>query len=142
MTKKLTLAIVLITVLLGLCVWTLVLGARIKARSQIHVPDPPADGRSSIPYSIPEGMRAFVINSDELDGQLSTPRPGDRVNILATYTETNTHQETTQTILQNVLVLAAVQNRSVTLAVKAEEAELLTATGTAAELRVTNLRAP
>ena len=74
-------------------------------------------------------------------------KPGDRVDILATYTHPTTRQETTQMILQNVLVLAVNRgqtdaqgkegaNSSMTLAVKPEEAELLTAADRAGALRV------
>lgn len=97
-------------------------------------------------------MRAIAIGADEIKAVGTSVKPGDRVDILATYSEPNTHQETTQVILQNVLVLAvnkgetetqgkAGANSSMTLAVKPEEAELLTAADRAGALRIM-LRSP
>jgi len=74
------------------------------------------------------------------------------VDVLATYSEPNTHQETTRTVLQNVLVLAVNQGEtssqgqtgaktSMTLAVKPEDAELLMAADRASVMRVM-LRSP
>jgi pilus assembly protein CpaB len=92
-------------------------------------------------------MRAIAIGAGEVMAVGSTVKPGDRIDILATYTDPIAHQETTQMILQNVLVLAINQGEtdqqgklgaksSMTLAVKPEEAELLTAADRAGALRV------
>ncbi len=98
-------------------------------------------------YDIPAGMRAIAIGAGEVIAVGSTVKPGDRIDILATYSDPVAHQETTQMILQNVLVLAVNQGEtdqqgksgaksSMTLAVKPEEAELLTAADRAGALRV------
>ena len=126
---------------------------RLKAKEQIRASDILGEGQApSMSYDIPEGMRAIAIGADEIKAVGSTVKPGDRVDILATYSDPNTHQETTQMILQNVLVLAVNQGEtdtqgktgaksSMTLAVKPEEAELLTAADRAGALRVA-LRGP
>jgi pilus assembly protein CpaB len=97
-------------------------------------------------------MRAIAIGASEISAAGNAVKPGDHVDILATYSEPNTHQETTRAVLQNVLVLAVNQaettsqgptgaKSSMTLAVKPEEAELLMAADRAGVLRVM-LRAP
>jgi len=126
---------------------------RLKAKEQIRSSDLLAEGQTpSLSYDIPDGMRAIAIAASEISAAGNAVKPGDHVDILATYSEPNTHQETTQVILQNVLVLAvnkgetetqgkAGANSSMTLAVKPEEAELLTAADRAGALRVM-LRSP
>jgi pilus assembly protein CpaB len=126
---------------------------RLKAKEQIRTTDLLGGGQSAgISYDIPEGMRAMAISADEVKAVGSTVKPGDRVDILATYADPVAHQETTQMILQNVLVLAINQGEtetqgkggaksSMTLAVKPEEAELLLAADRAGSLRVM-LRSP
>jgi pilus assembly protein CpaB len=126
---------------------------RLKAKEQIRATDLLGAGQSAgISYDIPDGMRAIAIGADEVKAVGSTVKPGDRVDILATYSDPVAHQETTQMILQNVLVLAINQGEtetqgkggaktSMTLAVKPEEAELLLAADRAGSLRVM-LRSP
>ena len=126
---------------------------RLKAKEQIRSSDLLGEGQTpSLSYDIPEGMRAMAIGASEISAAGNAVKPGDHVDILATYSEPNTHQETTRLVLQNVLVLAvnqAEQNTqgptgaksSMTLAVKPEEAELLMAADRAGVLRVM-LRAP
>ncbi len=121
---------------------------RIKAKEQIRTSDLLGEGQApGIAYDIPPGMRAIAIGAGEVMAVGSTVKPGDRIDILATYTDPVAHQETTQMILQNVLVLAVNQGEtdqqgksgaksSMTLAVKPEEAELLTAADRAGALRV------
>lgn len=122
---------------------------RIKAKEQIRASDIVKEGQApSLAYDIPEGMRAIAIGAGEVMAVGSTVKPGDRVDILATYQDPVARQETTQMILQNVLVLAINKgetestgkgggaNSSMTLAVKPEEAELLTAADRAGALRV------
>jgi pilus assembly protein CpaB len=130
-----------------------VIMVHLKAKEQIRSADLLAEGQNAgISYDIPEGMRAIAIGADEIKAVGTSVKPGDRVDILATYSEPNTHQETTQMILQNILVLAVNKgetetqgkggaNSSMTLAVKPEEAELLTAADRAGALRVM-LRSP
>jgi len=122
---------------------------RLKAKEQIRSADLLGEGQSAgVSYDIPEGMRAIAIGADEVKAVGSTVKPGDRLDILATYSDPVLHQETTQVILQNVLVLAINQGdtdqqakgggakSSMTLAVKPEEAELLLAADRAGNLRV------
>jgi len=122
--------------------------ARIRAKDQIRSSDLAAEGQApTLAYEIPQGMRAIAIQAGEVMAVGTAVKPGDRVDILATYTHPTTRQETTQMILQNVLVLAVNKgetdaqgkggaNSSMTLAVKPEEAELLTAADRAGALRV------
>jgi pilus assembly protein CpaB len=126
---------------------------RLKAKEQIRSSDLLAAGQSpSISYDIPEGMRAISIGASEISAAGGAVKPGDHVDILATYSEPTTHQETTRLVLQNVLVLfvnVAETNpqgnsgakSSMTLAVKPEDAELLMAADRAGVLRVM-LRSP
>jgi pilus assembly protein CpaB len=121
---------------------------RIRAKDQIRASDLVAEGQGpSLGYVIPKGMRAIAIQAGEVMAVGTAVKPDDRVDILATYTHPITRQETTQMILQNVLVLAVNKgqtdaqgkegaNSSMTLAVKPEEAELLTAADRAGALRV------
>jgi pilus assembly protein CpaB len=121
---------------------------RIKAKEQIRTTDLLGEGQApGIAWDIPAGMRAIAIGAGEVMAVGSTVKPGDRIDVLATYTDPVAHQETTQMILQNVLVLAVNKgetdqqgkngaNSSMTLAVKPEEAELLTAADRAGALRV------
>jgi pilus assembly protein CpaB len=126
---------------------------RLKAKEQIRSSDVLAEGQTpSLSYNIPDGMRAIAIAASEISAAGNAVKPGDHIDILATYSEPNTHRETTRMVLQNVLVLAVNQaeentpgptgaKSSMTLAVKPEEAELLTAADRAGVLRVM-LRAP
>ncbi|HXI82746.1 MAG TPA: Flp pilus assembly protein CpaB [Verrucomicrobiae bacterium] len=121
---------------------------RIKAKEQIRTSDLLGQGQApGLAFDIPPGMRAIAIGAGEVMAAGSSVKPGDRVDILATYTDPVAHQETTQMILQNVLVLAVNEGvtdqqgkqgakSSMTLAVKPEEAELLTAADRAGALRV------
>jgi len=127
--------------------------ARLKAKEQIRSSDLLPLGQSpSIAYDIPDGMRAITIGASEVSAAGGAIKPGDHVDILATYTEPATHQATTRLILQDVLVLFVNQaetnpqgqtgaKSSMTLAVKPEDAELLTAADREGVLRVM-LRAP
>ena len=121
---------------------------RIKAKEQIRASDLLGEGQApGLAYDIPPGMRAIAIGAGETMAVGGSVKPGDRVDILATYADPIAHQETTQMILQNVLVLAVNEGvtdqqikqgakTSMTLAVKPEEAELLTAADRAGALRV------
>jgi pilus assembly protein CpaB len=88
--------------------------------------------------NIPQGMRAFAIDVTEQSGVSGFILPGHHVDVIRHDTnEKNEHQA--ETILQNVLVLAAgqvftrqderaVQSRTVTLALKPDEVDVLVAT--------------
>lgn len=60
------------------------------------------DGRS-LSSLVQEGMRAINVAAGAFDGLL---RPGDRVDVLFTIQDGDQGEETTVTLLQNVLVLA------------------------------------
>jgi pilus assembly protein CpaB len=85
--------------------------------------------------NIPKGMRAFAIDVTEQSGVSGFILPGHRVDVLR-YENNDKHDLRAETILQNVLVLAAgqvfmrpeersVQSRTVTLAVKPDEVDIL-----------------
>jgi pilus assembly protein CpaB len=88
--------------------------------------------------NIPKGMRAFAIEVSEQSGVSGFILPGHRVDVVRfDANERNQHQRG-ETILQNVLVLAAgqvftrpeeksVQSRTVTVAVTPEQVDLLVA---------------
>jgi len=121
---------------------------KIQAKDQIRYGDLVQKGQApSLAYEIPPGMRAIAIGAGEVMAVGATIKPGDRVDILATYLDPNSRQETTQMILQNVLILAVNKGEtdasgtqgassSMTLAVSPEDAELLTAADRAGVLRV------
>ena len=58
---------------------------------------------------IPAGMRATAVKSNEIVGVAGFLFPGSRVDVLATYNQTGNMGPVTQTILQDVEVLAAGQ---------------------------------
>ena len=122
---------------------------RVRAKDPIRSSDLAGEGQGpTLAYEIPDGMRAIAIQAGEVMAVGTAVKPKDRVDILATYMDPVTRQETTQMILQNVLVLAVNKgetdaqgkgggaNSSMTLAVKPAEAELLTAADRAGALRV------
>lgn len=121
---------------------------RIRSKEQIRASDLVQKGQvPSLAYEIPPGKRAVAIGAGEVMAAGSTVKPGDHVDILATYHDPTSRQETTQMILQNVTVLwvntgqtdAATPggaNSSMTVAVTPEEVELLTAADRAGALRI------
>jgi Flp pilus assembly protein RcpC/CpaB len=82
---------------------------------------------------IPEGMRAVAISRNSIPVGASV-KPGDRVDLLATYVDPRTRQEVTKMIMQNVLVLAV--DKSVTLGTTPEQVELVAAADRAGALRI------
>ena len=68
-----------------------------------------AEGRASFSYRVPEKLRAISLPANELTGVAGYVSPGDRVDVLVTYSaeEINDGVTVTYTVLQNVLVLAA-----------------------------------
>jgi pilus assembly protein CpaB len=123
---------------------------RIRAKDQIRDSVLVKEGQGpGLSYEIPPGKRAITIKVDEVIGVGGTVLPKDRVDILATFTDTVAKQEVTQILLQNVLVLAVDMGgrtepgkdakgatTSLTLAVSPEETELLTAADRTGALRV------
>ena len=85
--------------------------------------------------NIPKGMRAFAIDVTEQSGVSGFILPGHRVDVVQHH-NSEKHESRVDTILQNVLVLAAgqvftrpderaLQSRTVTLAVKPEDVHAL-----------------
>jgi pilus assembly protein CpaB len=121
---------------------------RIRAKEQIRASDLVQKGQSpTLAYDIPPGKRAVAIAAGEVMAAGSSVKPGDRVDILATYHDPVSRQETTQMILQNVPVLwvntgetdaagPGGAKSSMTVAVTPEEVELLTAADRAGALRI------
>jgi len=88
--------------------------------------------------NIPKGMRAFAVEVNEQSGVSGFILPGHRVDVVRYEHHERNHQLRGETILQNVLVLAAgqvftrpeekaVQSRTVTLAVTPEQVDILVA---------------
>ncbi|MCS7049805.1 MAG: Flp pilus assembly protein CpaB [Verrucomicrobiae bacterium] len=121
---------------------------RIRAKDQVRASSLARRGEApGITYSIPPGKRAIAIGVDEVKGVGTMIKPGDRVDIIATLTDPLARMETTQTILQNLPVLAVDKGRteakegggassSITIAVAPEDAERLTAADRLGTLRV------
>jgi len=84
-------------------------------------------------FEIPEGMRAIAIGSNAIPVGTSV-KPGDRVDLLATYHDPRTRQEVTRMVMQNVSVLAV--DKSVTLAATPDQVELIAAADGAGALRI------
>jgi pilus assembly protein CpaB len=119
---------------------------RIRAKDQIRTSGLAKKGEAP-GINIPPGKRAITIGVDEVKGVGNMIKPGDRVDIIATLTDPLARMETTQTILQNIGVLAVDKGRtdaqqgggassSITIAVPPEEAERLTAADRLGTLRV------
>lgn len=58
---------------------------------------------------IPTGMRAISLKSDEVMGVAGFMAPGTHVDVLVTYRTGNNAEETTETVLQDVQILAVDQ---------------------------------
>jgi len=58
---------------------------------------------------IPTGMRAISLKSDEVMGVAGFMMPGTHVDVLVTYRTGNTNDQETQTVLQDVQILAVDQ---------------------------------
>jgi pilus assembly protein CpaB len=124
-----------------------------KAREQILSSDLMMEGEiPSLAVRVPDGKRAIAIAASEVTAVGSVVKPGDHVDVLATYRDPIAEIETTQMLLQNVLVLAVNQGQtdpttaqgaktSMTLAVAPGETERLAAIDRSGALRVT-LRSP
>lgn len=65
---------------------------------------------SGMAYQLPPGMRAYTLAVNEYSGGAGFIRPGDKVDILATFDKAIAGDYTSNIILQDVLVLA--MNRS------------------------------
>ena len=65
---------------------------------------------SGMAYQLPPGMRAYTLAINEISGGAGFIRPGDKVDVLATYDKAIAGEYTSNMILQDAMVLA--MNRS------------------------------
>ncbi len=104
-----------------------------------------SDGETNLVYNVPDGKRAVSINVNEQIGVANLVRPGDYVDIIASFEKEEVEDKynkivyprTSKIVLQNLLVLASGQEqmiagdktaempKTVTLAVTPGEAEKL-----------------
>lgn len=116
-----------------------VLGAKLASR----------EAGAGLPPVIPEGMRAVSVRVNEVIGVAGYVLPGTRVDVLATASPTDAHQDTTsKVILSNVQVLTAgtrmedqekgkpVQVTVVTLLVTPEQSERLALASTEGKIQL------
>ncbi len=75
---------------------------------------------------IPEGMRAISLRSDEVVGVAGFLLPGSLVDVLVTYSASNTSPLVTATVLQNARILAEGQKMEPEADGKAISADVLT----------------
>jgi pilus assembly protein CpaB len=91
---------------------------------------------STLAALIDEKMRAMTVRVDDVVGVAGFLLPGNRVDVVASRMDTRTKRATTETILQNLKVLAVDQTasteqdepvivRAVTLEVRPEQSEVL-----------------
>jgi len=125
----------------------------IHPNAQITAADLMVEGEiPGLAIRVPPGKRAIAIAASEVIAVGQMIKPGDHVDVLATYRDPEGKVETTQMILQHAPVLAvnigetdpstpAGARTSMTLAVAPEDTERLTAAAVAGQLRV-SLRAP
>ncbi|MDH4379675.1 MAG: Flp pilus assembly protein CpaB [Vampirovibrionales bacterium] len=84
-----------------------------------------ATSKGGLPVLIPPGMRAVTVAVSEIVGVAGFVKPGDWVDVLATFEqgEGDKAQRITRTVLQRVQVLAIAQDSSLTPAKPAEADE-------------------
>lgn len=121
---------------------------QINAKQPIRSTDLVPEGQAfTLALDIPPGMRAIAIGAGELTAVGTSVKPGDHVDLIATYQDPRTRQVLTKMIMQDVLVLAvnkgetdangkAGANSSMTLAVRPEDTERVTAADREGSLRV------
>jgi pilus assembly protein CpaB len=119
-----------------------------RPKDQIRLKDVvPEDQVPTLVTKVPPGMRAVAIEASEVVAVGTGVKPGNRVDILATYHDPIKKQEFTKVILQNLEVLAVNKantdaatkegaTTSMTLAVRPEETELLAAASKVGAVRV------
>jgi Flp pilus assembly protein CpaB len=68
--------------------------------------------QGGLPVVIPKGLRAVTIAVSEVKGVAGFIKPGDKVDVLATFDlqENNKKDQLTKTVLQNILVVATAQS--------------------------------
>ena len=125
----------------------------IRAATQITAADLMVEGEiPGLAIRVPAGKRAIAIAASEVIAVGQMIKPGDHVDVLATYRDPDGKIETTQMILQHAPVLAvnigemdpatpAGAKTSMTLAVDPTDTERLTAAAVAGQLRI-SLRSP
>ena len=71
------------------------------------------DASGGLPVMIPKGLRAVTIAVSEVNGVAGCIKPGDKVDVLATFElkgKEDKNEQMTKTVLQNVLVIARAQD--------------------------------
>ncbi len=121
---------------------------RVRSKEQVRLNDLFMEGDpGALDLVIPRGMRAVSIGADEVKAVGASVKPGNYVDVAATYTDPAAKEQVTQFILQKAKVVWVNQGQtnpnmeggaitSMTLLVKPEEAELLTAAERAGVIRV------
>jgi len=121
---------------------------RISSTAQILRSDlVQAGNANTLAVNVPAGMRAIAIDAGEIAAVGKSVKPDDHIDIMATFHDPQTKQDLTKIVLQNVRVLAincgdtdpaskGGADTSMTIALKPEEAELVTAASRAGALRV------
>ena len=84
-----------------------------------------ATSKGGLPVIIPAGMRAVTVAVSEIVGVAGFVKPGDWVDVLATFEqgEGDKAQRITRTVLQRVQVLAIAQDLTLSPSLPTEEAE-------------------
>ena len=121
---------------------------RISPKAQVRRADlAQAGNANTLAVNVPAGMRAIAIDAGEIAAVGKSVKPDDHIDIMATFHDPQTKQDLTKIVLQNVRVLAincgdtdpaskAGADTSMTIALKPEDAELVTAASRAGALRV------
>jgi pilus assembly protein CpaB len=123
--------------------------AAYRTKDQIRLKDfVREDQVPGLAAKVPPGMRAVAIEASEVMAVGTGVKPGNHVDILATYHDPRTKQDLTKIILQNLEVLAVNKAdtdpnskdggaiTSMTVAVRPDQTELLTAATKAGAVRV------
>jgi pilus assembly protein CpaB len=122
--------------------------AQYRPKDQIRLKDVVTEDKvPTLEVKVPAGMRAVAIEANEVVAVGTGVKPGNRVDILATYHDPIKKQEFTKIILQNLEVLAVNKantdastkegaTTSMTLAVRPEQTELLAAASKVGAVRV------
>ena len=89
-------------------------------------------------FQLPPGMRAYTVGVNETSGGAGFIRPGDRVDVLATYDKSITGEYTSHLVLQDISVLAL--NRSdVPVAGAGDKADAKKSSASSADNKLTSV---
>lgn len=110
----------------------------IRGEQVLHSRLLPAGVRPSLTFQIPPGKRAITVAVNEVIGVAGFVKPGDRVDVLATFEDGTEKEAVTTTVLQDIEILAIAQDMekevdkkprvttTVTLAVTLAQAQKIT----------------